>query len=221
LTNDPPLEELIHPTLEQQVERKKSRALDERAIRTIWSEGRTANGFLPVPIPPETLARIVELAELGPTSANQLPLRIVFVSSPEAKAQLIATLSPGNVEKTTSAPVTAILGADLRFFEHSPRLMPHLPSFGERFAAPEAAAVAEAFARTNATIQGAYFMLAARAVGLDAGPMAGFDSAATDKIFFPDGTIKSLWLVNLGYGDDSKLFPRNPRFTFDEIAKII
>jgi 3-hydroxypropanoate dehydrogenase len=209
------------PSIDEIVNLKAARALDERALRTLFLEARSANGFLPRPVPHSLIERIFELAELGPTSANTLPLRILFVETPEAKAQLIATVSPGNVEKTTSAPVTAIFAADTKFFEHIPRLFPQSPNFKDVFTGEGKAEAATQFALTNATLQGAYFMLAARALGLDVGPMGGYDKPALDTAFFPDGTVKSLWLANLGYGDDTKLFPRNPRFGFDEVARFL
>jgi 3-hydroxypropanoate dehydrogenase len=212
---------LVPPTLDEQIAAKKDRALDERALRTLFTEARTANGFLPKPVPHELLERALDLAELGPTSANTLPLRVVFVESPDAKAKLIATLSPGNVEKTTSAPVTAIFAADLRFYEHVPRLFPQSPQFKAMFEGEEKAAYAAQFAVLNASMQGAYFTLAARALGLDVGPMLGFDKAKLDAAFFPDGRYQTMWIANLGYGDDTKLFPRNPRFAFNEIATIV
>ncbi len=209
------------PAIDEIVELKAARALDERALRTLFVEARSANGFLPRPVPRSLIERIFELAELGPTSANTLPLRIVFVETPEAKARLIPTLSAANVEKTTSAPMTAIFAADTKFYEHIPRLFPHAPQFQNLFLGEEKAEFATQFAFTNATLQGAYFMLAARALGLDVGPMGGFDKPALDAAFFPDGTVKSLWLANLGYGDDTKVFPRNPRFGFDEVARFL
>ncbi len=209
------------PSIDEIVDLKATRALDDRALRSLFLEARTANGFLPRPVPHSLIERIFELAQLGPTSANTLPLRILFVETPEAKARLIPTLSPGNVEKTTSAPITAIFAADTKFFEHIPRLFPQAPQFKELFAGEEKAQEATQFALTNATLQGAYFMLAARALGLDVGPVGGFDKLALDAAFFPDGTVKSLWLANLGYGDDSKVFPRNPRFAFDEVARFV
>jgi len=212
---------LVPPTLDEQIAAKQDRALDERALRTLFTEARTANGFLPHPVPHELLERALDLAELGPTSANTLPLRVVFVESPDAKAKLIATLSPGNVEKTTSAPVTAIFAADLRFYEHVPRLFPQSPQFKAMFEGEEKAAYAAQFAVLNASMQGAYFTLAARALGLDVGPMLGFDKAKLDAAFFPDGRCQTMWIANLGYGDDTKLFPRNPRFAFNEIATIV
>ncbi len=200
------------------VAEKASRALDERALRTLFLEARTANGFHPTPVPHALLEQIVTLAELGPTAANALPLRVVFVESAEGKARLLPALHAGNVDKTAAAPVTAIVAADLQFYEHLPRLFPH-NDFRPMFAGEENAQRAREFATMNATLQGAYLMLAARALGLDAGPMGGFDKAKVDAEFFPDGTLNSLWLVNIGYGDDTKLFDRNPRLTFEEIAR--
>ncbi len=216
-----PAPEPTTPSIDEIVDLKSARALDERALRTLFLEARSANGFLPRPVPHRVIERIFELTELGPTSANTLPLRVLFVETPEGKARLIPTLSPGNVAKTTSAPVTAIFAADTKFYEHIPRLFPNAPHFKDSFTGEEKAEAAKQFAFTNATIQGAYFMLAARALGLDVGPMGGFDKAALDAEFFPDGTFKSLWLANLGYGDDAKVFPRNPRFGFDEVARFV
>jgi len=213
--------ELPAPSIDEIVGQKAARALGERALRTLFVEARTANGFLPRPVPRHLIERIFELAELGPTSANTLPLRIVLVETPEGKERLIATLSPGNVEKTKAAPVTAIFAADTKFFEHVPRLFPQAPKFKDAFTGEEKAQAATQFALTNATLQGAYFMLAARALGLDVGPMGGFDKPALDAAFFPDGTVKSIWIANLGYGDDTKVFPRNPRFRFDEVARFV
>jgi 3-hydroxypropanoate dehydrogenase len=209
--------------LEEQVaeifERKKARALDERALRTLFLEARSANRFSPRPIPRKLLERALELAELGPTSFNTVPMRVVFVESHEAKERLRPLLSPGNVDKTFSAPVTAIIAADLQFFEHLPKLRPDRPNARDRFADPESVESTRQFAITNATLQGAYFMLAARALGLDCGPMGGFDHAKTDEAFFPDGRFKSILLCALGYADDEQTRPRDPRLPIDEIAR--
>ncbi|MDB5092310.1 MAG: malonic semialdehyde reductase [Candidatus Eremiobacteraeota bacterium] len=210
----------LAPSASSDHAKKASRAVDERALRTLFLEARSANGFLPVPVPHEVLEQVVTLAELGPTAANALPLRVVFVESAEGKARLLPTLHAGNVDKTTAAPVTAIIAVDLRFYEHLPRLFPH-KDIRSMFAGEENAQMAREVATLNATLQGAYLMLAARALGLDAGPMGGFDRAKVDAEFFPDGNLKSLWLVNLGYGDDTQLFDRNPRLTFDEIARYV
>jgi 3-hydroxypropanoate dehydrogenase len=203
------------------LETKQSRAIDDRAIATLFTEARTANGFLSEPVPRELLENIFTLAMLGPTSANMQPLRVVFVESPDAKARLLEALSPGNIEKTTAAPVTAIFAADTEFHEYQPRISPQMAALAQRFAGPENLELATQFATMNATLQGAYFMLAARALGLDVGPLGGFDKAKVDAAFFPDGRHKSIWLANLGYADDTKTYPRNPRLTFDEAAKIV
>ncbi|HZO94328.1 MAG TPA: malonic semialdehyde reductase [Candidatus Baltobacteraceae bacterium] len=206
--------------VDQAAAAKSSRRLDERALRTLFADARTANGFLDAPVPREVLRELVELTELGPTAANSLPLRLVFVESPEAKARLRPALSEGNVQKTLSAPVTAIVAADLRFYEHLPRLFPHVDVSGS-FRGEDKVAAAREFALMNATLQGGYFIVAARALGLDAGPMGGFDKAMVDAEFFPDGGAATIMLVNLGYGDDAKLFPRNPRLDVDQVARFV
>jgi 3-hydroxypropanoate dehydrogenase len=211
----------IPPTREQALELKARRALDETALRTIFLEARTANGFLDEPIRRELLERAVELAELGPTSANALPVRYVFVESPEAKEKLRPALSPGNLEKTMKAPATAIVAADLRFYENFPRTFPTRPEMRDNFAGPEKLETTRAFARDNALLQMGYFIIAARACGLDAGPMGGFDRSIVDAAFFADGRLISLYLINLGYGDDAKSFPRLPRLTPGEIAAFV
>jgi 3-hydroxypropanoate dehydrogenase len=196
---------------------KSNRALDERTLNTIFHDARTANGFLPEPVPAELLERIVDSAKMAPTAMNSLPLRMVFVTTPEGRERLRPLLSAGNVAKVESAPVTAILARDLNFHETLPRLFPHAPQqYYDR-----ARDNAEPASLQNATLQAGYFILAARAHGLDAGPMGGFDNAGVDAEFFPDGTRKSILLVALGYGDDSKLFPRNPRLDFSEIASFV
>jgi len=209
----------VIPTTDEIVDLKAARELDEAALRTIFLEARTANGFLDYPVPRELLARAVELALLGPTSANGLPLRLVFVESAEAKEKLRPSLRAGNLEKTMAAPATAIIATDLKFYEQFPRTF---PDRGEvlkgTLAAMEPAAQREA-AWDNAILQMAYFIIALRSLGLDTGPMAGFDRKIVDEAFFPDGNWASQYLINIGYGDDSKLFPRLPRFNVDEIAR--
>jgi len=194
----------------------ESTALDATALATLFHEARTANGFLPVPVPHAVLEAIVEASHLGPTAMNATPLRVLFIESADAKDRLLKTLSPGNVEKTKAAPVTAIVGHDLRFYEHLPKLFPHR-DMSHIAKDPQAAS----FSQYNAALQTGYFILAARAFGLDAGPMGGFDKEAVDREFFPDGRIKSDLLVNLGYGDDSKLYPRAPRLEFDDVARYL
>ena len=170
------------------------------------------------PVADADLKAAVELTELAPTSVNCSPLRIVFVKSPEAKAKLVETVMPGNVEKTRTAPVTAILAWDPAFYEKLPQLFPHTDARAW-FVGNEA--FAEATARLNSSLQVGYFILALRAVGLDAGPMTGFDAAKVDAAFFPDGSARSSVLVNIGHGDASKLFPRSPRLAFDEVATTV
>jgi nitroreductase len=200
---------------------KRHRALDERAIATLFTEARSANGFLPEPIPDGLLERLVELTELGPTSGNQSPARFVFVSSPEAKAKLIPTLSSTNVAKVQQAPVTAIIATDIEFHEHLPRLFPHAPGFKDLFTGDDKREFRRLSAFRNATMQGAYFILAARALGLDCGPLSGFNNGAVDAAFFAGTTYESNWLVNLGYADDSLTKGRLPRFAFSEVATIV
>ena len=161
---------------------------------------------------------MIELAKMGPTSANQSPLRILFLRSEAAKARLLPALSAGNLEKTKAAPVVAITAYDEQFYEHLPFLFPHAD------AKPWFSGNAELAARSafqNGTLQVAYLIIALRAVGLDTGPMTGFDRTKVDAEFFPDGRFKSNVLINIGYGDSSKLFPRSPRFDFAHVAQIL
>jgi 3-hydroxypropanoate dehydrogenase len=189
--------------------------LDNAALDQLFREARTHNGWRPIDVPDALLEEAVELAKMGPTSANVSPLRIVFVRSPEGKLRLKGTLAPGNVDKTMAAPITAILGHDTKFYDLLPRLFPHADAKAWFVGN---AAFANDTAYKNGTLQVAYFILALRAVGLDTGPMSGFDNASVDKEFFPGGQIKSNVLVNIGYGDSAKLFPRSPRLEFAEIA---
>ncbi len=180
---------------------------------------RTHNAWLPRPVEDATLRRLYELARMPPTAANSQPLRLVFVRSAEAKERLRPALAPGNVEKTMAAPVTAIVAYDLRFHEKMPELFPARPEMGAGMAAmPEAAR--DRFLMQNGSLQGAYVILAARALGLDCGPMGGFDNAKVDAAFFADGRWRSNFLLNLGYGDASKVWPRNPRLDFDAACRI-
>jgi 3-hydroxypropanoate dehydrogenase len=161
---------------------------------------------------------LVELVLLGPTSANSSPGRFVFVKSPEAKEKLRPALSAGNLEKTMAAPVTVIVAMDMAFHEHLPKLFPHADA-RSWFAGNDKVIADTAF--RNATLQGGYLIMAARALGLDTGAMSGFDAAKVDAAFFAGTTVKANFLINLGYGDPSKLFARSPRFTFDEAAQIV
>jgi 3-hydroxypropanoate dehydrogenase len=174
---------------------------------------------LPKPVTDETLRRLYDLMKWGPTSANCSPARILFLRSPEAKERLLPALGGGNRDKTMAAPVTAILGYDLDFYERLPRLFPHDQTARSWFAGkPE---VIRATAFRNGTLQGAYMMIAARAVGLDCGPMSGFDNAKVDAEFFAGSSVMSNFLCNLGYGDPQGLFPRSPRLPFDEACTIL
>ena len=190
----------------------------ERALDVVFREGRTHNGWLDRPVEAETLRQAWELARMGPTSANCMPLRVVFVRSAAAKARLKPLLLAGNVDKTMAAPITAVLGHDMEFYELLPRLFPHTDARAWFVGQP---ALTETTAFRNGTLQAAYFMLAARAVGLDCGPMSGFDNAGVDREFFAGTPIRSNFLCNLGYGDPAKLFPRAPRLGFDEVARIV
>ena len=190
----------------------------DRALDVIFREARTHRSWLDRPVADETLRHAWELAKMGPTSSNCLPLRALFARSAEAKARLRPCLDAGNVPYTMAAPVTAILAYDLEFHELLPRLVLHADARAWFVGRPE---LISTTAFRNGTLQAAYFILAARAVGLDCGPMSGFDSAAVDREFFAGTAIRSNFLCNLVYGDPSKLFPRAPRLGFDEVARII
>ena len=184
----------------------------------LFDNARTHNGFTAEPVADEQLRRIYELMKWGPTSANSSPARIVFVTSPEAKAKLLECVSPGNVEKTRSAPVTAILGIDMAFYDKLPQLFPHADA---RSWFVGKAQHIETTAFRNASLQGGYFILAARAVGLDCGPMSGFDHARMDAAFWAGTSVKTNFICNLGHGDRSKLFARSPRLSFEEACRIV
>ncbi len=194
--------------------------LTQQALDTLFLHARTHNGWLDRPVSDGLLKRIWDLARMGPTSANCSPMRIVFVKSPEAKERLLPALMEGNRAKTLAAPVTAIFGNDSRFYDLLPQLFPHADA-RSWFAGPDKEGVAANTAFRNGTLQAAYFMLAARALGLDCGPMSGFDNAAVDRAFFPDGRIRSNFICNLGYGDPEALYPRSPRLEFEEACSII
>lgn len=192
--------------------------VDDAALAQLFTAGRTHSAWSDTPVPDALLVQIVDLMKLAPTSANCSPARIVFVRSPEAKERLKPLLSEGNRDKTMAAPVTAIIGHDLRFYEHLPRLFPHTDAKSWFAGKPDH--IRETAFR-NGTLQGAYLMLAARALGLDCGPMSGFDAAGVTQAFFADTEVKANFLCNLGYGDVSALRPRAPRLAFDELAKIV
>lgn len=192
--------------------------VDPGALSQVFLDARTHNGWLDRPVSDDLLREAFEIAKMGPTSANASPLRIVFVRSQAAKQRLKPALAPGNLDKTMAAPVTAVLGYDLRFYDHLPKLFPHADA-RSWFVGNDALAADTAY--KNGTLQAAYFILALRAVGLDTGPMTGFDPAKVDAEFFAGETIRSNILVNVGYGDPTKLFPRSPRFSFAEVARIL
>jgi 3-hydroxypropanoate dehydrogenase len=192
--------------------------LSDDALARLFTQACTHSAWRPIDVPDGVLRELVDTLKFGPTSANCSPARFVFVKSPAAKARLKPHLAPGNVDKTMSAPVTAIIGQDLEFYEHLPKLFPHADA-RSWFAGKDEAIRATAF--RNSSLQGAYLILAARALGLDAGPMSGFDQAGVDREFFAGTSVRSNFLVNLGYGDPAALHPRSPRFAFDEMASIL
>lgn len=194
-----------------------SSPLAQEALDQLFLDARTQNGWQPREVPDSLLHQLVDLVKMGPTAANGLPARFVFVKSAESKAKLKPYLSEGNVEKTMAAPVTVIIGTDYKFYEHLPKLFPHTDARSWFEGKPHAAEGAF----RNASMQGGYLIMAARSLGLDCGPMSGFDAAGVDAAFFAGTDVKSNFLCNLGYGDPSKVMARSPRFAFDEMAKII
>ena len=196
----------------------KSHSLSEEALKQILTEARTHNVWLPEPVSDESLVEIYDLMKWGPTSANSSPARIVFVKSKEAKEKLLPCMAEGNVEKTKAAPVTAIIAQDMEFYEKLPKLFPFADARAW-FAGNKPLIESTAF--RNSSLQGAYLIIAARSLGLDCGPMSGFDNAKVDAAFFQGTTWKSNFVCNLGYGDVSKLYPRAPRLDFNEACKIL
>jgi 3-hydroxypropanoate dehydrogenase len=208
-------------------------ALDESALDQLFQTARSYSYYLPKPVDDATLRRLYDLVKFGPTSTNGCPARFLFVRTAEARQRLLPCLSPGNVEKVLSAPVTAIVGTDFRFYDQLPKLSPQSPASRERFEkSPE---LSEATANRNSSLQGAYLILAARALGLDCGPISGFDHAKvdaeffgadkevsdSDEEFFPLTHVRSNFLCNLGYGDPSRLHPRKPRLSFEEACVLL
>jgi 3-hydroxypropanoate dehydrogenase len=212
----------------------KTPALSDDALDVLFRQARTHNEWLDRPVSDDLLRKLYELMKWGPTSANLCPARIVFVRTPEAKQRLLPAVAPTNQAKVSKAPVTAIVGYDMEFYKQAPKLFPARPEMAENFA-KFPPAVIEANAFRNSTLQGAYFILAARGLGLDCGPMSGFDNAKVDTEFFAAGklpagpggdtsgwnSVKSNFLCNLGYGDAAKLFPRNPRLVFEDACKLL
>jgi 3-hydroxypropanoate dehydrogenase len=192
--------------------------LNEQALDLIFRTARTPRTFLPKSVAVQQLREIYDVAKLAPTSFNCCPLRIVFILSMAGKERLRPALAKGNIEKTMTAPVTAIFAHDLRFYEHLPRLFPYADARSRFEQNPDSAL---ASCNRNGTLQAAYFILAARTVGLDAGPMSGFDNAQVDAEFFPSGRWRSNFLCNIGYGDRATLLPRGPRLEFEETCTIL
>ncbi len=194
------------------------RSICDEALDQLFRKARTPHAWRPEPISDALLREVWELARMGPTATNSTPARILFLRSPEAKERLKPLLRPSNVEQTMAAPVTAIIGGDLDFVATLPRQFPHGDPVA-RYLGDEAKI--ERTARLNATLQAAYFILAARSLGLDCGPITGYDFAGVDRAFFPSGRIRSLLLCNIGHGDAAKLAPRLPRPTFDEVCSLL
>jgi 3-hydroxypropanoate dehydrogenase len=194
--------------------------VSDECLDTLFRTARTHNS-LTGEVTDADLRAIWDIVKLGPTTGNSQPARIVFVRSQEAKERLKPHLSPGNQDKTLAAPVTAIIAYDTMFYEHLPRLFPHNPAMKNAFAGEEKKAATEIAALRNSSLQGAYFIIAARALGIDTGPMSGFNNAGVDQAFLAGTSWKSNFLCNLGRGDWSKVFDRNPRFDFDEACKIV
>ncbi|MDF3023373.1 MAG: nitroreductase [Alphaproteobacteria bacterium] len=192
--------------------------LTDQAFDTIFRKARTANGWLDKHVSDELLQKIHDDMKFGPTSANSCPLRIVFLKTKEAKERLKPFMIESNVSKVMTSPVTAIFAWDTEFYDKLPKLFPHVDARAW-FVGNDQMIYDGAF--RNSSLQAAYFIIAARAHGLDCGPMSGYDRAKTDAEFFPDGKFKSNFICALGYGDDTKVFPRSPRFTFDDVCKIL
>lgn len=193
--------------------------LSEEGLDLIYRDARTHSHWIDKPIDEALLRRVYDLAKFGPTSANCCPMRIVFIVSPDAKQRLKPALDEGNVGKTMKAPATAIIGMDIHFYEQLPKLYLHADAKSWFSDLPDD--VLEYIALRNSSLQGAYFILAARSLGLDCGPMSGFNNAKVDAEFFAGTSIKSNFLCNLGYGDSDKLHPRNPRLDFEEACRIV
>jgi 3-hydroxypropanoate dehydrogenase len=202
--------------------------LSEDGLDLLFRNARSHNVWRDQAVSDATLRTLYDLVRWGPTSANSCPARILFLRSPEAKQRLLPALNPGNVEKTLQAPVTAIIGYDLDFHEQLPRLFPHNPGVRDWFAGQPQ--LIQTSAMRNSSLQGGYFILAARALGLDCGPLSGFDEAKVDQAFFANGQhhghftagrVKSNFICNLGYGDHAQLFPRSPRLSFEEACVLL
>lgn len=196
----------------------KTHAIGEEALDTLFRQARTHSAWLDKPIPESLLREVYDLAKMGPTSANLAPARFVFLTTPQAKERLLPALPPQNAEKSRTAPIVAIIAYDTEFYEQGPKLFPHAdvrPWFAGKLELIQETAL------RNSSLQAAYFILAARALGLDCGPMSGFDAEKVNAEFFPEGKWKVNLLCNLGYGDPAKLFPRNPRLEFEAACVVL
>jgi len=200
--------------------RQEAFMLDDKSQDLIFRDAHTPQGFLDTPVSDDKLRQVYELMKWGPTTLNCQPMRILFVRSKAAKERLAPALSPGNLEKTMRAQVTAIIAYDSRFYEFLPKTFPNNPKAKDGFEGEDKKAMVDRVALRNGSLQGAYFIIAARALGLDCGPMSGFDNAKVDAAFFADGRWKSNFLINLGKADPAKVFPRNPRLAFDEACRV-
>lgn len=198
--------------------RKRVARLDDNALDLLFREARSHNGWQDKPVAEELLRTLFDLVKMGPTSANCSPLRLVFLTSTAAKARLQPALSKGNLDKTLTAPVVAILGYDAHFYDHMKYLFPHVDA-KPWFTSSEALAIETAF--RNSTLQGAYLLLAGRALGLDAGPMSGFDNTKVDAEFFAGTAVKTNFLCALGYGEATKVMKRHPRFKFEDVCQVL
>ena len=192
--------------------------VSDTALEQLFTSARTRNAWSDRPVSEDLIRRLYDLTKFGPTAVNNTPARFVFVTSPEAKARLVPLMSEGNQAKTAQAPVAVIIGYDMEFHETLPRLFPHAPGAKDWFA-DEAGRRESAF--RNSSLQGGYFLIAARALGLDVGPMSGFDAEAVKAEFFAGTAVEPNFIVNLGYGTDENLFPRSPRLAFEEAAQIL
>jgi 3-hydroxypropanoate dehydrogenase len=196
----------------------RDRPLSDPALAQLFTEARTRNAWTDRPVDPALLRQLYDLTKFGPTAVNATPARFVFLTSPEAKARLAPHMADANREKTLQAPVNVIIGHDVDFHDHLPMLFPHAPGAKDWFA-DDAHRRENAF--RNGSLQGGYFLLAARALGLDVGPMSGFDPAGVKAEFFAGSNVEPNFIVNLGYGSDQNLFPRSPRLAFEEAAAIL
>lgn len=192
--------------------------LDDKALDLLFRTARTQNGWLPKPVTDAQIRAIYEIVKMGPTSANSQPARFIFIRTKEGKEKLRPALSEGNTAKTMDAPVTVLVAYDTQFYENLPRQFPHNQDAINWFKGTPAAAPT---AVRNGTLQGAYLIIAARALGLDIGAMSGFNNALVDETFFPDGRFKSNFLCNIGYGDPTKVFARSPRLPFEDACTLM